>query len=212
MNTKMYQIRTAAFVRIMFMVGGAAIAITLLVVLSVVVPSSLVVLSVVVPSSQRASASHSGWVHETSEYHSGAHNSIHHMSGDTRVIGTTASYLYADIIVYHTSDTTHGRREFNCTVCTRATTGPVTFSGVLHSHRVIYSGCGKTSDGHVLPNNGGPQPFHDCTNPDRSRVLAAWGCASAEKPLRCGMMRVSRHVSDPLEGASPRWTVAALVM
>ena len=28
MNTKMYQIRTAAFVRIMFMVGGAAIAIT----------------------------------------------------------------------------------------------------------------------------------------------------------------------------------------
>lgn len=154
MNTKMYQIRTAAFVRIMFMVGGAAIAITL-----------LVVLSVVVPSSQRASASHSGWVHETSEYHSGAHNSIHHMSGDTRVIGTTASYLYADIIVYHTSNnTTHGRREFSCTVCTRATTGPVTFSGVLHSHRVIYSGCGKTSDGHVLPNNGGPLPFHDCTN------------------------------------------------
>ena len=50
------------------------------------------------------------------------------------------------------------------------------------------------------------------TNPDRSRVLAAWGCASAEKPFRCGMMRVSRHVSDPLEGASPRWTVAALVM
>ena len=52
----------------------------------------------------------------------------------------------------------------------------------------------------------------DATSPDRSRVLAAWGCASAEKPLRCGMMRVSRHVSDPLEGASPRWTVAALVM
>ena len=53
---------------------------------------------------------------------------------------------------------------------------------------------------------------HTPTNPDRSRVLAAWGCASAEKPFRCGMMRVSRHVSDPLEGASPRWTVAALVM
>ena len=52
----------------------------------------------------------------------------------------------------------------------------------------------------------------DTASPDRSRVLAAWGCASAEKPLRCGMMRVSRHVSDPLEGASPRWTVAALVM
>ena len=49
-------------------------------------------------------------------------------------------------------------------------------------------------------------------SPDRSRVLALRGFAFAEKPLRCGMMRVSRHVSDPLEGASPRWMVAVLVM
>ena len=51
-----------------------------------------------------------------------------------------------------------------------------------------------------------------CPSPDRSRVLALRGFAFAEKPLRCGMMRVSRHVSDPLEGASPRWMVAVLVM
>ena len=50
------------------------------------------------------------------------------------------------------------------------------------------------------------------SSPDRSRVLALRGFAFAEKPLRCGMMRVSRHVSDPLEGASPRWMVAVLVM
>jgi|GEM_PF-4496705 len=154
MDTKMYKIRTAVFVRIKYMVGGAALAITL-----------LVVLSAVVPSSQKASASHSGWIHETSEQHSGVRNSIHHMSGDTQVTGTTATYLYADIIVFHTRDhTTHGRREISCTVCTGLTTGPVTFSGVLHRHRVIYTGCGKTADGHVLPNNGGPVPFHDCTN------------------------------------------------
>ena len=46
------------------------------------------------------------------------------------------------------------------------------------------------------------------TSPDRSRVLAAWGCAFAEKPLRCGTMRVAHNSSDPLEGASPRLTVA----
>ena len=42
--------------------------------------------------------------------------------------------------------------------------------------------------------------------------LRAWGCAFAEKSLRCGMMRVAHNSSDPQEGASPRWTVAALVM
>ena len=154
MNTDLNQTGTAVYVRILLIVSGAAIAITL-----------MVVLSVLVPSLQKASASHSGWVHETSEYHSGAHNSTHHMSGNTRVIGTTASFLYADIIVLHSGNqNTHGRSEESCNVCTRATAGPVSFFGVFHSHRVVYTGCGKTLDGHVLPNNGGPLPFHDCTN------------------------------------------------
>ena len=59
---------------------------------------------------------------------------------------------------------------------------------------------------------GGAPSYGRTISPDRSRVLAAWGCASAEKPLRCGMMRVAHDASDPLEGASPRWTVAALAM
>ena len=42
--------------------------------------------------------------------------------------------------------------------------------------------------------------------------LRAWGCAFAEKPLRCGMMRVAHNSSDPREGASPRWAVAVLAM
>lgn len=82
--------RKTVFIRILFVAGGAAIAVGL-----------VILLSVVSPSSQRVGASHSGWVHETSEYHSGVRNSIHHMSGDTRVIGTTASYLYA-ISLYFT--------------------------------------------------------------------------------------------------------------
>lgn len=37
----------------------------------------------------QAFASHSGWFHETTEFHTGAHDVTHHMSGETRVSGTT---------------------------------------------------------------------------------------------------------------------------
>jgi len=152
MNMMTYLTRTGAFARIVLLLSGAALAVTL-----------VVVISTVVPSSQQAGASHSGWIHEPSEYHSGAHNSTHHMRGKTGVIGTTASYLYADIVAFHRSDSSeHGSGFASCGTCTSVTTNPVTFSSVFHSHGVIYTGCGKTSDGHILPNNGGPVAFHVC--------------------------------------------------
>ena len=51
------------------------------------------------------------------------------------------------------------------------------------------------------------------TSPDRSRVSASRGVRVRRKsPPGVGMMRVTRHVSDPLDGASPRWAVAARAM
>ena len=76
----------------------------------------------------------------------------------------------------------------------------------VRSNRACAGRSGTHRNEHVGTESSGS------TSPDRSRVLALRGFAFAEKPLRCGMMRVSRHVSDPLEGASPRWTVAVLVM